>query len=251
MVTPSVAASNTIRWSEGVNGLNTICSLTVSSVIISSNVFSSGQPFIAQIGPPMEMSIFRPRRVFQSSWPPAVAIARSRSSSLMGQVLTEEGFGTGLSFGEGHCKQASAVRPRHRFRRPARRRHGSRSPAGDRASAGTSPLARGTSPRVAAAGRAHPLGNPRPAVNDEVVVEAVCLPLGLDREGDAGIVAYIPHLLVLRKVATDDLVAVQAYPDRGDLGGAVRIEGDKVRQPWLLEDPPGSFRVRLRWATAA
>ncbi|MDH6127293.1 hypothetical protein P3T39_004268 [Kitasatospora sp. GP82] len=49
------------------------------------NVLSGGQPFIAQIGPPMEMSMFRPRRLCQSSWPPAVAIARSRSSSLMGR----------------------------------------------------------------------------------------------------------------------------------------------------------------------
>src|SRR5215470_727079 len=101
MVTLSVAASNAIRWSGRVNGLNTMCSLTVSRVRIWSNVFSGGQPFIAQIGPPMEMLIFRPRRVFQRSWPPAVAIARSTSSSLMGQVLTEEDFGTGLCFGDG------------------------------------------------------------------------------------------------------------------------------------------------------
>jgi hypothetical protein len=83
----SVAASKTICWSGRVNGQNTMCSRIVSRVTVWSNVLPGGQPFIAQIGPPMEISIFRPRSPLHSSRPPAVAIARSSSSSAMGQIL--------------------------------------------------------------------------------------------------------------------------------------------------------------------
>src|SRR5262249_58826561 len=51
----------------------------------------------------------------------------------------------------GHRESAAAVRPRDRFRRPALRRHGLRSPAGDRASAGAFPPPPGTAPPPAPA----------------------------------------------------------------------------------------------------
>ena len=69
---------------RAVNGLNTMCSVAASRVTTWSNVSSGGQPFIAQIGPPIETSTFRPRTVLQSLRPPAVAIASSRSCSLNG-----------------------------------------------------------------------------------------------------------------------------------------------------------------------
>lgn len=82
-MTRSAAASKTIRRSGRVKGLNTMCSRPTSTVMTWSNVRPAGQPFDAQIGPPIEMSTFSPRTVFHSPRPPAVAMARSSSSSVM------------------------------------------------------------------------------------------------------------------------------------------------------------------------
>jgi hypothetical protein len=67
--------------------VNMMCSLTVSTERIWSKLCSGGQPFIAQIGPPIEMSIRKPHRLFHSARPPMVAIARSRRSSVTGPLL--------------------------------------------------------------------------------------------------------------------------------------------------------------------
>jgi hypothetical protein len=49
------------------------CARRVSRVTVWSNVLPGGQPFIAQIGPPTERSIFRPRSRLHSSQQPESA----------------------------------------------------------------------------------------------------------------------------------------------------------------------------------
>src|ERR1700751_4577273 len=73
-----------------------MCSSEVFTVRIWSKVRPTGQPFITQIGPPIEISTFRARSVFHRSAPPVVATANSRRSLSMRTSLTQRG---GLSGG--------------------------------------------------------------------------------------------------------------------------------------------------------
>jgi hypothetical protein len=106
MVTLSVAASKTICWSGRVNPVNTMCVLGIHGQDLVERL-SGGRPFIAQIGPPMEGSTRKPRKVFHSRCPPVVAIARVRRSSVIGTVLSGglvsncNGLGDELGYGDG------------------------------------------------------------------------------------------------------------------------------------------------------
>jgi hypothetical protein len=72
---------------------------------------------------------------------------------------------------------------------------------------------------------------PRPPVDDEVLLEPRRLDLGaLDRQRHARIAGDVSELPLIPKVRRDDLVAVQSDPDAGDLRGAVGVQRDEVGQ---------------------
>lgn len=73
------------------------------------------------------------------------------------------------------------------------------------------------------------LGDPRPAVDDEVLQQAGWLQLrALDRERHPRVLAEVAELLLLTQMSGDDLVAVESDPHAGDLRGAVAIQRDQV-----------------------
>src|SRR5262249_48895101 len=91
------------------------------------------------------------------------------------------------------------------------------------------------------------LGNARPAIYDEVLVEAHSVTrVGFDREGDAAVVAHIAHLAVLRKMGGHDLVAVKTDPHHGHLGTAVGVERHQVSQGRGVKQRSSAARQRRR-----
>jgi hypothetical protein len=63
------------------------------------------------------------------------------------------------------------------------------------------------------------------------VLAAACVVAGcLDGQCDAAIALDIAHLLIAEQVGADDVLAVQADDDRGDLRAAISVQRRQVRQ---------------------
>jgi hypothetical protein len=84
---------------------------------------------------------------------------------------------------------------------------------------------------------------PRPPVDDEVLLEAGRLDLGaLDRERRPRVACDVPELLLPGpEMAGHDLVPVEAHPDTRDLGRAVAVQRHEVGERAGLDDRAGAF----------
>src|SRR3954469_22675916 len=79
--------------------------------------------------------------------------------------------------------------------------------------------------------RRAPLLDRRPAVDDEVLLEAPLVDAGaLDRQRHARVALGVARLAARRHVAADDVLAVEAGPHDADLRAAVGVERDEVDQ---------------------
>ena len=53
---------------------------------------------------------------------------------------------------------------------------------------------------------------------------------GLERYGDAIVVADVAYFAALRQMASDDLIAVKSDPDDRNLGASIGIQCDEVSE---------------------